>query len=137
MGMPAYEVSVCHSFRASHAVAAPDGSMESPHEHDWQLEAVFRAATLDDNGFVVDFLAIRERLEAVAAALAGQMLNLVVPNQGRGASAERVAQYVAERLGDPKRDTPRLGTPMLLGRLYAVRVIEAPGCRGAYYPESP
>ena len=57
--MSTFEVSVSASFRARHAVATPSGPLEPPHEHDWRVEAVYRADALDADGFVVDFLAAR------------------------------------------------------------------------------
>jgi 6-pyruvoyltetrahydropterin/6-carboxytetrahydropterin synthase len=117
--MSTYEVSVSASFRARHAVATPDGTMEPPHEHDWRVEAVFRADQLDDDGFVVDFLAVREALDAALAPLGGGDLNAVLDAP---ASAERVAEFVAAAIGG------RCAGP------YCVRVEEAPGCRAAFYP---
>ncbi len=118
--MSSYEVSVSASFAARHAVAMADGSMEQVHEHDWQVEAVFRAAALNADGFVVDFLAVREALDGALAKLAGTDLNAVLP---AGASAEQVAAHIAAAMvggGDG---------------LYCVRVGEAPGCKAAYYPD--
>ena len=123
--MPTYEVAVEVRFAARHSVRLPDGNMEDPHEHDWRATAVFRAGQLDENGFVVDFAAVGDALRQTAAELSGADLNQVVPDDGSGASAERVAEHVARSL------------KCKLGRdVYCVRLTEAPGCTAAFYPDA-
>ncbi len=117
--MSTFEVSVSASFDGRHAVAMPDGSMEAPHEHDWRVEAVFRAHALDADGFVLDFLSARDALGAALSPLGGADLNAIL---GRPASAERVAEHIAATVGDR------------CGGLYCLRIEEAPGCRAAFYP---
>jgi 6-pyruvoyltetrahydropterin/6-carboxytetrahydropterin synthase len=118
--MGTYEVTVTTHFMAVHAVAMPDGSMEPPHQHDWQVEAAFRADRLNRDGFVIDFLAVSAALANLAAELGGKDLNAVLPAP---ASAERVCQYLAERLRQALGQWP-----------FRVRVTEAPLCGAAYYP---
>jgi 6-pyruvoyl-tetrahydropterin synthase len=122
--MSVYEASAEAGFRAGHAVRAPDGSMEAAHEHDWRVTATFRAGTLNANGFVVDFLAVRSALERATGELAGRDLNAAIGPPGTGASAERVAEHLAGRLAE-----------LLDRRPHCVRVVEAPGCTAAFYPE--
>lgn len=123
--MPAYEVSVEVRFAARHSVRLGDGSMEDSHEHDWRATAVFRAGQLDENGFVVDFVAVSGALREIAADLSGTDLNRVVPNGGSGASAERVAEHIARSL------QCKWGQ-----EVYCVRLTEAPGCTAAFYPHA-
>ena len=123
--MSTYEVAVSAAFSARHAAATPGGQLERPHRHRWRIEAAFRSDGLTEEGFVVDFLAVRGALEQLAAELAGADLNLVVPGPG-GASAERLAQFLADRLAD------RLHRPV-----HRLTVTEAPGCRAMYYPAGP
>ncbi len=120
-----YEASVETSFTAAHSVRAPDGSMEQTHEHPWQVTAVFRARQLDGDGFVIDFLAARDALQRAAAPLSGSDLNEALGRTDVGASAERLAQYIAEMLAETLGRQP-----------YCVRVVEAPGCAGAFYPDA-
>ena len=120
--MSLYEASVAGRFSASHAVRMPDGTMEPAHAHDWRVTAVFRAERLNDDGFVVDFLAVNEALGAVTDELADADLNAML-GRSEGASAERVAEHLAGRLAE------RLGRAP-----HCVRVTEAPGCEAAYYP---
>ncbi len=109
-------------FRARHGVTLADGSAEAPHDHDWQVVAVFRARALDERGFVVDFLAVRDALADVTARLGGADLNRLLSG---GASAERLAEHLAAALA-----------ARALPRPYCVRVREAEGCWAACYPGS-
>jgi len=121
--MAAYEASVSVCLSARHAVRAPDGAMEAPHAHAWRVTAVFRAGQLDANGFVIDFLVARKVLAEIGEALAGSDLNDLPSMAASGATAERLAEYLAGQLQH------RLGRPAA-----CVRVTEAPGCEAAFYP---
>lgn len=125
--MGTYEVSVKGEFGATHSVLLPDGSYESPHGHQWQVTAVFRSSRLDETmGVVIDFLEAEASLRAVTDELEGANLNALPAFSDGRASAERLAEYVANRLAD------RLGGDR---RLYRLAVTEAPGCEAAFYPQ--
>ena len=121
--MSIYEVSADAAFSATHSVRGPDGSMEVPHQHDWRVTAAYRAGALDADGFVMDFLALREALEKVTASLRQADLNTVLSAAGGGASAERLAESIARRLAEELGQEP-----------HCVRVVEAPGCTAAFFP---
>jgi 6-pyruvoyl-tetrahydropterin synthase len=117
-----YEVSADAAFRATHSVRRPDGSMESAHQHDWRVTAAFRSGALDADGFVMDFLALREALAKVTASLRQSDLNAAL-DAADGASAERLAESIARRLAEELGREP-----------HCVRVVEAPGCTAAFFP---
>ena len=121
--MSVYEVTADAAFRATHSVRTPDGSMEAPHEHDWRVTAAFRSDRLDANGFVMDFLALREALARVTASLRERDLNVALGAAECGASAERLAESIAGRLAGELGREP-----------HCVRVVEAPGCTAAFFP---
>ncbi len=121
--MSVYEVSADAAFRATHSVRRPDGSMEAPHDHDWRVTAAFRSDRLDDNGFVIEFLALRQALAKVTASLGEIDLNVALGAAAGGASAERLAESIACRLAEELGREP-----------YCVRVVEAPGCTAAFFP---
>ena len=97
--------------------------MEKSHEHAWRVSAVFRRETLDADGFVVDFLAVRHALADITNPLEGGDLNQALGCGDEGLSAERVAEYLAGELAR-----------LLGGAPYCLRVTEAPGCSAAFYP---
>ena len=56
-----FEVSVEAAFKATHAVTVA-GVDEIPHEHDWKAVVLVNGEKLDNDGLVVDFLALENRL---------------------------------------------------------------------------
>ena len=124
-----YEASVERSFNAAHALRLPDGTWEDPHQHRWEVTAVFRSADLDETmGVVVDFVEVDEALKTITDELEGADLNKLDALADGRPSAERVAELVAGLLAE------RLAGGSLL---YCVGVTEAPGCRAAFYPRGP
>ena len=124
--MSTYEVSVCVSFRATHALPLGGGRLEEAHEHSWETTATFRSARLDNEmGVVVDFLAVRDALETIASQFDGRNLNTMDAFAASTTSAENVAAHIARELDG------ELGSE---GTLYRLAVTEAPGCSAAYYP---
>ena len=99
--------------------------MEPSHEHDWRVTAEFRSERLDEDGFVVDFIAARAELGKITGQLENTNLNDLPICAGRGASAERVAQYIAVQLGHGMERA-----------VHCVRVTESPGCQAAFYPKA-
>ena len=118
-----FEVTVESSFRASHAVRLPTGEMEPIHEHDWQVSVIFVGTTLNDDGMLIDFELVRERLLAILAPLRGSNLNDHPALGGRPASAERVARRIFELLDDADWSE---------ATLRRVTVREAPGCAATF-----
>ncbi len=127
--MGSYEVSVCVSFQASHALPLGDGRMEPSHVHTWETTATFRSAAIDNEmGVVIDFVAVRAALEKIASRLDAEDLNALDAFTPATTSAENVAAHIAAELQQT--------LPGAEG-LYRVSVTEAPGCTAAYYPNNP
>ena len=78
---------------------------------------------------VIDFLAVQEALRAVTRGLEGEDLNTLTDASATGASAERVAEFLARAL------MQRLGAGR--AELYRLAVSEAAGCWAAWYPGRP
>jgi 6-pyruvoyl-tetrahydropterin synthase len=127
--MSTYEVSVCASFRATHALPLGSGGMEEAHEHSWDTTATFRSTRLDsETGVVIDFLAVRDALGKIASQLDGMDLNTLDEFADATTSAENVAARIAAALARELGAEPPL---------YRLAVTEAPGCSAAYYPGEP
>jgi 6-pyruvoyltetrahydropterin/6-carboxytetrahydropterin synthase len=120
-----FEACVTGRFVATHRLRRPDGSTEELHEHPWQVRVTYAGPRLDDMGVLVDFGALRGRLDAALAALHEQDLNHLPPFARQNPSAENVAVYVAEQL---PHELPGAA------RLTCVEVEEAAGCCARYCP---
>jgi 6-pyruvoyltetrahydropterin/6-carboxytetrahydropterin synthase len=116
-----YTAIVEAGFHAAHHVRLPDGTWETPHEHDWRVRAHFCRAELDDAEMVVDFCRAQSELEAILARLDHQDLNRFAGLSGRSPTAEVVARYLCDALRARGFDEVR-----------RVEVREAPGCVAAY-----
>lgn len=158
-----FEVSVSGWFAAAHQLRLPDGSLEPLHGHNWHVTVTFAGPRLDECGLLLDFVALRRRLEAVLGQLHDRNLNELAAFAGRNPSAEQVAVWIAGQFGagqlgggpaEPGGQAAAGGHAAAGGRaalggaaacaagggaraaarLACVEVEEAPGCRARYLP---
>ena len=116
-----YSITVEATFPAVHRVRLPDGTLESPHAHDWGVRCWFSRPELDEYGMVMDFLEAQTALEAVVADLRHENLNEFDPIADLDPTAEVLARYVFDRIRASGRSLIR-----------RVEVTEAPGCMASY-----
>jgi 6-pyruvoyltetrahydropterin/6-carboxytetrahydropterin synthase len=117
-----FDVSVSDSFIAQHAVTIC-GVEETPHEHDWQVNAIVSRNTLNEDGLVIDFLQLQKDLNDVLSILDGTNLNTNSVLGGKNPSTEIVAMYIAGELAK------RVPSP---ARLTCIELTEAPNCIATY-----
>ncbi|MHC5109481.1 MAG: 6-pyruvoyl trahydropterin synthase family protein [Planctomycetota bacterium] len=121
-----YTVSVTTSFCATHRVGLEDGTLERLHGHDWRICACFARAQLNEMGMVVDFVAAKAALDAIAARWHHRDLNDHVDFADQTPTAEIVARAVFDSLWDAGFDS-----------VTRVEVTEAPGCVATYEATAP
>ena len=119
-----FEVSVEQSFRAQHAVTV-NGIDEEPHDHNWKVEIFVSGPSLDDDGLLLDFLALERDLTLAVSPLKDVDLNTCELLKGKNPSAEHVAMYFAACLE---------GTILPPNKLESITVTEAPHCKAIYHP---
>ncbi|KPK76486.1 MAG: hypothetical protein AMJ79_06480 [Phycisphaerae bacterium SM23_30] len=99
---------------------------EQPHQHRWRARAVVQTQTLDRNDLVMDFQLLAHLLRQAARPLTRvKMINELPPFARRNPSAERIAQYIFDRLA------PLLPSTV---KLKKVIVWETPHAAAAYQP---
>jgi 6-pyruvoyltetrahydropterin/6-carboxytetrahydropterin synthase len=92
-----YTLGVRRQFSARHYLIGSDWGAENiEHSHQYRLELVLEALTLDTHGFLVDIVEVEHHLEAVTAAYAGRTLNELAPFAGLNPSIERLATVLHE-----------------------------------------
>lgn len=116
-----FTISVETTFRATHHVRLPDGSLEEPHPHNWRVRVFLRRGELDRFDMVADFEHVQDALRRVILPLEHADLNQFSGFAGRNPTAEMVAEYVFRRL-----------VAAGLEHLHRVEVTEAPGCVAAF-----
>ncbi|MGD8453121.1 MAG: 6-carboxytetrahydropterin synthase [Phycisphaerae bacterium] len=124
-----FEVAVTGWFSAAHRLRLPDGTWEPRHGHNWRLKVTYAGPHLNEMGLLVDFAAVRSRLQEIVATLHERDLNDLPPFRERDPSAELVAVYVAEQMAAAHE---------MIGLTPAcVEVEEEPGCFASYRPDPP
>jgi len=108
-------------FTATHALTSYLGEPEEPHSHRWSIAVRAGCDELNSEGYAIDFHAVQTALEEILAPLDGSDLNLHPEIAHPTPSAERVAEFAAERLAMPFAE--------LGGKLLRVTVWEGPGNR--------
>lgn len=93
-----YEAVVQASFSAAHRLRGYGGKCESPHGHNWRVEATFRAEQLDKAGMVVDFRILKEKLNQVLGELDHADLNELTYFKKTNPTSENIAKYIYEKL---------------------------------------
>ncbi len=119
-----FELEVRRTFSAAHSIRIR-GEQEPLHGHDWQVDLVVEAATVDEDGLACDFHELESALNEVLRPLASRNLNETPPFDRRNPTAEAVAQHIAIEMS--QRIAARV-------RIQSVRVTEAPGCAARYVP---
>lgn len=102
--MSRWVVHATTSFTARHALTSYLGEPEASHSHPWRVAVRVGTDRLNDEGYAVDFHAVRNALSGVVSPLDGSDLNahpeIGVPTP----SAERVAEVIAGWLAPVVRE---------------------------------
>lgn len=118
-----FTITVETSFLASHQLVFKDGTQEDAHEHNWAVKVAVCGEKLNEDGLVMDFCVLKEKIQAIVAEFEGNKLENVDCFSANNASAENVARYIFETI------KPQLNTAVKMGY---VEVAEAAGCRAKY-----
>lgn len=129
MSPSTFRAAVQASYDVALFIPGDEGASGRTHGHGYRVEAVVECRSLDDSGFVVDFVWLEARLGAIARELDHHLLNELEPFHDTTPSAERQAEYFYGRL-QPEIEA-RYGPRAWLER---TRVIEVPGAWVEYEP---
>jgi 6-pyruvoyltetrahydropterin/6-carboxytetrahydropterin synthase len=121
-----YRVTVTARFEAAHNLVDYEGGPEPLHGHSYRVEAVLESQKLQRYDLAVDFVPVRDALEAIAKELDYTYINEHAAFQGRNTSAENLARFFAERL----ETSGALGWT----RVAEITVWEGPENRATYRP---
>ena len=96
-----FEVSVEQTFAAGHALRNYKGKCENVHGHNFKVQVTIQGERLDDTGLLVDFIDVKNLMQAVIGRLDHQFLNDVPPFDVKNPSAENIAKFIYDevRLG--------------------------------------
>lgn len=122
--MPRWTLEVAGRFEAAHRLYSWRGAPEAVHGHSWRVVAQLETDRLDGEGMAFDFVALRDALAALTAALDHRDLNELPPFDRESPTTERIARWFLEELAAKLPGAP----------LAAVTVYEGPDCSATYRP---
>jgi 6-pyruvoyltetrahydropterin/6-carboxytetrahydropterin synthase len=93
-----YELKVITSFSAAHQLRNFEGACENLHGHNWKIEIYVTSETLNEAGIVIDFRALKERVNTIMEDLDHKFLNDLKAFRNHNPSSENIARYIAEQL---------------------------------------
>ncbi|MBU1862703.1 MAG: 6-carboxytetrahydropterin synthase QueD [Candidatus Omnitrophica bacterium] len=121
-----YEVKVLSEFSASHHLRDYGGKCERRHGHNWKVEIICEADTLDNIGLVVDFKWLKEKVKVIVEELDHVELNDLDYFKKFNPSSENIAYYIFMQLSKAPEITQKV-------RLRRVNIWENDSSRASYY----
>jgi 6-pyruvoyltetrahydropterin/6-carboxytetrahydropterin synthase len=119
-------VSVKMSFSSAHSLRGYMGKCEALHGHNWDVEAVAEAETLDHLGMVIDFKILKKHLDDLLERYDHKHLNEIPPFDEINPSSENIAKFFFDELAK-KIDDDRV-------KIAEMSVWESKGSRATYTP---
>ncbi|MDD5448601.1 MAG: 6-carboxytetrahydropterin synthase QueD [Actinomycetota bacterium] len=93
-----YRVGVKAGFSAAHKIENHPGRCSKLHGHSWEVEVVFRAKEVGEEGMIVDFDLALKALGEVISPFDHAYLNEISPFDEMPPTAENIARYVYENI---------------------------------------
>ena len=120
-----YEVKINTKFSAAHQLRLYDGKYENLHGHNWGATVIVEAEELDAMGVGIDFVVLKQKVDAILSKLDYQNINEVPPFDTQNPSAENIARWLFKALS-ADIDTES-------AKLKRVEIREMDDCGAAYY----
>ncbi|HUP03878.1 MAG TPA: 6-carboxytetrahydropterin synthase QueD [Bryobacteraceae bacterium] len=122
-----FEVTVEESFSAGHALRNYRGKCENVHGHNYRCHVTIEGERVDENGLLVDFVALKKVLHTVIDRLDHQWLNDLPPFDILNPSAENIAKHIYDGVSDGLKEI----SPV---KVAAVKLWETDLCSATYRP---
>jgi 6-pyruvoyltetrahydropterin/6-carboxytetrahydropterin synthase len=120
-----FELTIVVDFEAAHRLADYPGKCNRLHGHNWKVEVIVAGDTLDKLGMLIDFRELKAQVNKVIETLDHYYLNEIEPFKTVNPTAENIAKYIYEQLGDQFAATPNI-------TVNQVRVWESPNSAAVY-----
>lgn len=93
-----YEIKVSEEFSSAHNLKHYKGKCEALHGHNWRVEVLVYKRGLDEQGMVMDFKKLKDRLKAILNNLDHKYLNDLPYFKKKNPTSENIARFIHERL---------------------------------------
>ena len=96
-----YELMVERDFVAQHFLTVPDCGPENEwHSHHFKIQVQLEGETLNEHGYLVDIVEVKDGLDAIVGRYKDRTLNDLPEFDGKNPSIEHFARITAESLGE-------------------------------------
>jgi len=95
-----YSIKIESGFSSAHNLRGYKGKCEELHGHNWRVEVAVARETLDKTGMVMDFKALKEKLNAILDKLDHKYLNKLSLFKKVNPTSENIAKYIYDILKD-------------------------------------
>jgi 6-pyruvoyltetrahydropterin/6-carboxytetrahydropterin synthase len=120
-----YELKIEEHFASAHNLRGYEGACEALHGHNWKIEVIVRAQTLNAIGLAVDFKDLKRVAGEVLEALDHKYLNELEPFREVNPSSENIAAYIFREVDERLRDSG--------ARVYKVTAWESEKACASYF----
>lgn len=124
-----FEITACVHFDAAHWLPGYSGPCARLHGHRWRVEAAVTGSELGEDGILIDFLDLKEKLKEIVSSFDHRCLNELDPFTGISPTSENLARFIYDEL------KVKLGNLERGARLDWVGVSESPDTRVVYREE--
>jgi 6-pyruvoyltetrahydropterin/6-carboxytetrahydropterin synthase len=93
-----YELTITSHFSGAHRLRYLHGKCEELHGHNWKIEVSVASSKLNQEGVVIDFKILKQKLEKVLKALDHTFLNDLPHFSGQEPSSENIAKYIFDKM---------------------------------------
>jgi 6-pyruvoyltetrahydropterin/6-carboxytetrahydropterin synthase len=95
-----YTLKIITDFAAAHYLRGYNGACANLHGHNWNVEVMVHADTLDEIGIAVDFKIVKKLTNEICDQLDHTCLNEQEPFTTINPTAEHIARYIYQALRD-------------------------------------
>lgn len=120
-----YELKIEDHFASAHNLRGYQGACEALHGHNWKIEVIVRAQTLNAIGLAVDFKDLKQAAGEVLEGLDHKYLNELEPFREVNPSSENIAAYIFREVDERIRGSG--------ARVYKVTAWESEKACASYF----
>ena len=91
-----YKIGTNYTFEAEHKLPFETGDESKRHGHDYKLEVIVSGSHLDEMGFLVDIVKLKEVVSEIISRYEGNYLNDMEEMHGKVPSLENLAYLIWE-----------------------------------------
>jgi len=124
-----FELTIHVNFEAAHYINNYSGKCSRLHGHNWKVEVNIYGTQLNELGMLIDFRDLKAAVNKIMIKLDHYCLNEIEPFCNINPTAENIAKYIYEQLGETKEFDQNV-------KLRSVKVWESLNSAAAYSQEA-